>query len=554
MYSNLRRMIDNKLSQLPLYTMLRSYIDISFTKLQNGLMLMGWVVLGLGLIALLVEVLASFPGWFGPIFFGPQPEVAIMEKLPALPTTLSKTTFHLYITNRDVFPSAIIPVLGAIVLYIVLTIVQTKLFPWPQRRVAYLLALSTILLTAALTVRLELLPVVIDRFAFCIITYAIVAHTRVTLGKRAGWLVEAIVLVAAMASITAIERQGYVSSLPPNLPGSHIYQAIGYQAAGAVGGNPDQLLLHIPMLGIQIGGTIQLFQATLWVLGLLCLHIFTGVGMHERAARQRSDRLVKELTRAQEQLRLYALHAEELATMRERTRVAREVHDTLAQGLAAIKMHLETGTKVFDDQPALAQKHMERARELAGAHLNETRNSILNLRSDALDGRTLPVALAALVAAWQPVYDPCTASGQATFCVSDMPENSPFWQTLPPAVELACYRIAQEALSNASRHGQAQHVDVELSLENSELCLTITDDGAGFDPATTRPGRKAGSFGIIGMHERLKLLNGRLEIISAVGAGTQVVAMIPLQSAGAAMELVGQRERLTVNDPHLARR
>ncbi len=222
--------------------------------------------------------------------------------------------------------------------------------------------------------------------------------------------------------------------------------------------------------------------------------------------------------------------------MRERERVAREVHDTLAQGLTAIKMHLEASTMVFRLQPELAQKHIERASELAGEHLSETRNSILNLRADALDGRTLPLALAKLAPAWRSdsglIASTSASSGTgAAFSVSGIAENDPFWLSIPPAVELACYRIAQEALSNAAKHGRAQRVEIELSLERQELCLTVTDDGCGFDPfAISRDTERVG-FGIIGMHERLKLLNGRLEIVSAPGAGTQVVAMIPLESA-----------------------
>jgi two-component system, NarL family, sensor kinase len=228
------------------------------------------------------------------------------------------------------------------------------------------------------------------------------------------------------------------------------------------------------------------------------------------------------------------LRVEELATMRERTRVAREVHDTLAQGLAAIKMHLETSSKVFPETPAMAQKHLERARELAGEYLQETRNSILNLRTGVLRGRTLPVALSELVAGWRPA----TGTHGATFCVSGSEkEGAVFWQTLSPAIELSCYRIVQEALSNATRHGLAQHIDVELSMEKEELCLTITDDGVGFDPVALVP-RQTGGFGIIGMHERLKQLGGRLEIISASATGTQVVAMIPLVSSAHHDELV----------------
>jgi len=236
-------------------------------------------------------------------------------------------------------------------------------------------------------------------------------------------------------------------------------------------------------------------------------------------------------------LRAYALHAEELAVMRERTRVAREIHDTLAQGLAAIKMHLETGS-AFLHEPELARKHMERARDLAGEYLNEARNSILELRSDALDGQVLPGALAALVTSWRAAHGTEGTPGDITYRVSGVDQQAPFWLSVPPAVELACYRIAQEALSNTTKHSQARHVEIELSKEGSELCLTITDDGLGFDPASIDGGPENRGFGIVGMRERMKLLHGRFEIISAPGAGTQVVAMIPLDMKGKSTEPV----------------
>jgi signal transduction histidine kinase len=357
---------------------------------------------------------------------------------------------------------------------------------------------------------------------FCVFLYAIAAHARVTFSKKVSWLVEVLVLLIALLCLIIGDHSSTHVIAGPDalLPSVGAYKVTDSSPSQFLY-KQDQWSLQIPLLGIKVGSVNGFFQFGIWFLGLLCLHIFTGIGVHERAARQRSDALVKELTEAQEQLRTYALRAEEVATTRERARLAREVHDTLAQGLAAIKMHLETGTTVFYEQPELAYNHMELARKLAGEHLHETRVSILNLRTDALEGHTLPSALAKAALAWQP-------ERSAAFCVSGIAEEAPFWLTLPPAVELACYRIVQEALSNAAKHGQAQHAEVELSLENNELCLTITDDGCGFDPATLYPGAQRGGFGIIGMHERLKLLNGRLEILSTPAAGTQVVAMLPI--------------------------
>ncbi len=406
---------------------------------------------------------------------------------------------------------------------------KSKVFPVAMRtyasacyaRIHNGLMLSAVFLVMGMFIVPTFFREATEPFQVCLVLYAFVAHARVSLNKKSSWLVEGIALGIVLLVLATFHPQPYALPTLPDIDKTLTYKQVGYQVNDA-----NQVMLRIPLLGIQIGSTLQWFQAIIWMIGLLCLHIFTGIGVHERAARQRSDRLIEELTQAQEQLRAYTLHAEELATMRERTRVAREVHDTLAQGLAAIKMHLETGGKIFHEAPDISQKHIERARELAGEYLQETRNSILNLRTGALHGHTLPSALAALVAAWRPA----AGAHGATFCVSGIEEEAAFWQTLPPAIELACYRILQEALSNATRHGQARHIDVELSIEQEELCLTVTDDGLGFDPSALISYSMGGGFGIIGMHERLKQLSGRLEIISTPGAGTQVVAMIPLVS------------------------
>jgi signal transduction histidine kinase len=497
---------------------------------RNNLALTGWVILGLALITLLATILARFPGWFGPVFFGPKADILITNAEnvagQAVGIKTTKTLFMITIMDAGNLLSTVLPVLVTLFLYSVMSATGSTRKPSRLASRAFFswLAVSLTLLAIGIMIIMVASPGASSPFQYCLLFYAFTAYARVALSKKQSWLVEGVVLVIVLCVLATIHPQKQFLAPPPGamdaIPG-------GPQKMNYSFDDGNQLMLRIPLLGVQVGWTLQWFEAIVWAIGLLCLHIFTGIGVHERAARQRSELLIKELTQAQEQLRAYALRAEELATMRERTRVAREVHDTLAQGLAAIKMHLETSSKVFPETPAMAQKHLERARELAGEYLQETRTSILNLRTGVLRGRTLPVALSELVAGWRPA----AGTHGATFCVSGSErEDAVFWQTLAPAIELSCYRIVQEALSNATRHGQAQHIDVELSMEKDELCLTITDDGVGFDPTTLVP-RQTGGFGIIGMHERLKQLGGRLEIISAPATGTQVVAMIPLVSA-----------------------
>lgn len=413
----------------------------------------GWVALGLVSVSVGISALEIFAIW--------------SEHWP----------HHLDEHFKPPTPIAIpfpLPGLGAILLYIILAVVQPRLFPWPRCRIAYLMAIFVV------TIVLGLFGSPPFRLLGYIAMYGVATHARVSFGRIGGWLVGVVLVLAFLLDV-----------------------------------------LLMAWLAIGVWPATTLLQFAIWLGGLLFVYAFTELGTQERSARQRGEKLVAELTLVQEQLRAYAVHAEELATMRERTRVAREIHDTLAQGLTAIVMHLETGCAVFNERPNLARQHMERARNLASEHLNGARNSILKLRTDALDDQSLPLALARLTAAWRPWEG--AVDGKATFRANDIPEDTQF----APGVELACYRIVQEALSNAARHGQARHADVELSMEADGLCLTVTDDGIGFDPATIYPSNGAGGFGIIGMRERARLLNGRLEVISAPGAGTQIFAIIP---------------------------
>ena len=413
----------------------------------------GWVVLGLVAVSVSISALEIFSVW-------------------SEHRSLHSNEHHVPPAVAIPFP---LPGLAAILLYILLAVVQPRLFPWPRWRIAYLFTIFLMALLLGLFVPPGL------RLLGYIAMYGVVTHGRVTFGRMGGWLVGCMLALAFLLDVALMQ-----------------WLALGFK--------PPATLL----------------QFGIWFGGLLFVYAFTELGTQERSARLQGEKLVAELTLVQEELRAYAVRAEELATMRERTRVAREIHDTLAQGLAAIVMHLETGCAVFNEKPALARQHMERARTLASEHLTEARNSILELRADALDARSLPLALAALVAAWQPWEG--ALDGKATFHAHDIADDARF----APGVELACYRIVQEALNNAARHGHAHHADVELSIEADGLCLTVTDDGIGFDPATVYPSDEQGGFGIIGMRERVRLLNGRLEVISAPGAGTQVFAIIPL--------------------------
>ncbi len=225
--------------------------------------------------------------------------------------------------------------------------------------------------------------------------------------------------------------------------------------------------------------------------------------------------------------RLSAEHtraATRLATIEERNRLAREIHDTLAQGLAAITLQLETADALVISNPERAQEAIRRALGLARENLEEARRSVIDLRAAPLQNRTLPEALAALTRE--------TAQPGIEIDYRYAPVNE--FPTLSPRLEAGMYRIAQEALSNAYKHAQAQHISLTLAVEDIDLCLYVQDDGRGFIPdeviqtTSSLSGPKEGHFGLTGMSERVKLLGGNLCISSEPGAGTCIAACIPL--------------------------
>src|SRR6266852_9081312 len=173
--------------------------------------------------------------------------------------------------------------------------------------------------------------------------------------------------------------------------------------------------------------------------------------------------------------RLSAEHtraAARLATIEERNRLAREIHDTLSQGLAAITLQLETADALVMTRPERAQDAVRRALSLARANLEEARRSMVDLRAAHLHNRTLPEALATLA------RDMAQETLEIEFHYAPTANFHPLQQRL----ETAIYRIAQEALSNACRHANPTRIELTLEIEDNELCLTVQDDGVGFQP------------------------------------------------------------------------
>ncbi len=219
------------------------------------------------------------------------------------------------------------------------------------------------------------------------------------------------------------------------------------------------------------------------------------------------------LSIAIERARLFA-HRAQVGAVEERNRLAREIHDTLAQGLSAIALQLETADALLETatHPERIRGVVQQALHLARTNLIEARRSVLDLRATPLEGRTLAEALQGLV-------QETLTKHPLALTVQVVGGDHP----LPAAVETGLYRIAQEALTNIYTHAQATQAAIQLLCTPETTQLIVQDNGRGFEPDQVTQDR----YGLTGINERVRLLGGQLAIESAAGAGTKVVVTVP---------------------------
>jgi signal transduction histidine kinase len=229
--------------------------------------------------------------------------------------------------------------------------------------------------------------------------------------------------------------------------------------------------------------------------------------MHRRlAGRERAhERFVEQTVAAQEA---------------ERRRLAGEIHDGISQRLVTLSYHLDAAVTLLDQHaPADARSEVETACDLVGLTLDEARAAIGALRPPVLDDLGLPGALAALARELPDVV--------TTLAVDD--------RRLPEHVEVALYRIAQEALQNVLKHAGADRVTVLLEVSDHDVRLAVADDGVGFDPGdhadartSGAPGRAYDGYGLASARERAELIGGTVRLASHPGSGTTLTVRAPL--------------------------
>jgi signal transduction histidine kinase len=260
------------------------------------------------------------------------------------------------------------------------------------------------------------------------------------------------------------------------------------------------LLILIVPLAIRAGPLPAVIVGLIYFAALVFVVVFVQVATNERNARAEVERLAAELREANDKLREYAAKVEELATTKERNRLAREIHDSLGHYLTVINVQLEAARAVLDVDAERAREVLSKAQALTQDGLNEVRRSVATLRTSPTENRPLTQILSSLA-------DECHATGIATQFVIKGEQR-----LLSPQAELTLYRTAQEGLTNVRKHAQATSAKLTIDYLGGNVLLLIEDDGVGCVLSNE-------GFGLLGIRERVQLLGGKVCIRTAAGEG-----------------------------------
>jgi len=258
-------------------------------------------------------------------------------------------------------------------------------------------------------------------------------------------------------------------------------------------------------------------QAGWFALGTIPMTIFIGIYVilfsRQAEANARARKLLEELETANHQLSEYAAQVEDLTLAAERQRMARELHDTLSQGLAGLILQLEAA------DAHLAGGHPDRGRAILQQSMEKARATLAEARQ-AIDDLRRPASPDLVEAIRQEAAHFSTSTGIACEPLVDLE------QSIPEAVAEAAGRAVAEGLTNVARHARAQKVDLRVAGKESGLVIEICDDGVGFDPEAIQ----SGHYGLLGMRERVRLAGGSLDVRSAPGQGTCLTVRFPLEA------------------------
>lgn len=226
----------------------------------------------------------------------------------------------------------------------------------------------------------------------------------------------------------------------------------------------------------------------------------------------RRRELIEQLEAAQADL---AAAERREGVLEERQRLAREIHDTLAQGFTSIVMHLEAAEQALPDDLPTLSRHLDRARETARFNLDEARRVVQDLRPDLLEEHSLPDAIQRAAARWSEETGIPVATNTTGNVVA-----------VHPDIEIVLLRATQEALNNVRKHARATAVQLTLSYMDDVVILDVADDGQGL--VNAEPAAFAGGYGLEAMQERAAQVGGSVIVESEPGEGTTVVVSVPV--------------------------
>ncbi|MGH2452211.1 MAG: sensor histidine kinase [bacterium] len=248
------------------------------------------------------------------------------------------------------------------------------------------------------------------------------------------------------------------------------------------------------------------------LFGFVFMVTATRLAMEQMAARQQSERLLRQLEEAHDRLQTYAAEVETLSVARERQRVAQEVHDAVAHVLTGLLVQLQAARRTLPIDPAGASARLASLEEVARGGLDDVRRAVRAMRPEHLETVGGLEAMRRLCAQ----FAERTAT-RVTFAAEKEP-------ALTPAQEVLLYRVLQECLTNAARHGRASNVWAALRPQNGRVELRVRDDGTG--AAEVAPG-----MGLTGMAERAAAAGGRFSYRTSAGGGFEAVLDLPLDAA-----------------------
>lgn len=300
---------------------------------------------------------------------------------------------------------------------------------------------------------------------------------------------------------------------------------LGFAILGHVSGTLPLKQWPLPVLGVValLGIPFNLYSdlqggnwSTLFVM-LFNISIFMGIFVSIYIAfQQRGElaQLVQELQRAKRQVEDQAAQVEELAVLRERTRLARDMHDSLGHALVVVNVKLEAAQRLYAVDAARGAAELEATKTLVRNTMADLRRSLGDLRAPLNEHHDLPAALHQLA-------DETRQRSHMQVTCTTATDSAP----LAPATTEALWRVAREALVNIERHAHATEATLRLEHHNGCVVLHIADNGVGIDRrATQRPGH----YGVVGMRERMEAVGGSLEITPRAAGGTAVVARVPI--------------------------